>query len=145
MPQRRRLSSRYARGRGWHKKGYREHGNLFLQLKRSYANFSRTCQVNENETIANFIWEMLRKCDFFEGHAIANFYSLLVEFDLGTENPGTPPEGLHFVFFFRRQVLVPSEAMVKTLFDGGETLYVKVSNAYSAFLDECSVAHSRSR
>lgn len=49
------LSRRNVRGGGWHKRGYRERGELYIQLKRSYANFSRTHSVNENATITSFI------------------------------------------------------------------------------------------
>ncbi|KAF2713819.1 hypothetical protein K504DRAFT_462301 [Pleomassaria siparia CBS 279.74] len=106
MPPVRTLSRRNVRGRGWHKKGYREGGNLFFQLKRTYANFSRTHEVNENETITNLILSM---------HG-----------DIMGEDPGSLPEDLHYEFHFRRNCLYPSDDMVKTIMDGGETVYAKV-------------------
>ncbi|KAF2170350.1 hypothetical protein M409DRAFT_51403 [Zasmidium cellare ATCC 36951] len=107
-PARRTLSRRNVRGRGYAKRGYRQNGELSFQLKRSYAHFSRQMDINENETISEPIRAMF--------HSVEN------------EDPGWLPEGLHFAFVLRRQVLVPSEDMVKTLFDGGETLSAKVLN-----------------
>lgn len=45
--------------------------------------------------------------------------------ELGTEDTGPPPEGLHHVFLLRRQAIEPSDAMVKTILDGGETVNAK--------------------
>lgn len=61
MPRARTLSRRNVRGRGWHKRGYREDGELYIQLKRSYAGFSREHSVNENATITEFIRNLYRE------------------------------------------------------------------------------------
>ncbi|CZT15039.1 uncharacterized protein RCC_00949 [Ramularia collo-cygni] len=42
------------------------------------------------------------------------------------EDPGELPEGLHYEFHFRRKLLEPSEDMIKTILDGGETVHAKV-------------------
>ena len=104
MPQARRLSSRSCRGRGWHKRGYRDNGDWYFQLKRSFAYFSRECRINENETITELLRAMWR--------------------DVSDEDVGKP-RFLHFRFFFRRRWLQPSEQVVKTIMRD-ETIYAKV-------------------
>ena len=49
------------RGRGWGKKGYRQNGELFFQLKRSFAAYSRQQTVNEYNSITDLLHEMERK------------------------------------------------------------------------------------
>ena len=61
MPRVRAWSRRNVRGRGWHKRGYRENGELFVQLKRSYAGFSREHSINENATITDLLQGLYRK------------------------------------------------------------------------------------
>ncbi|KAK4495086.1 hypothetical protein PRZ48_013413 [Zasmidium cellare] len=101
-PARRAYSRRNVRGRGYAQRGYRSNGELYFQLKRNYAHFSRQMEVNENESISELIRMM--------------FWSI------EGEDPGQLPEGLNFAFVLRRQLLSPSDDMVKTLFDGGETV-----------------------
>ncbi|KAK4959811.1 hypothetical protein LTR10_002699 [Elasticomyces elasticus] len=88
MPARLTHSSRNVKGRGWHKRGYRDHGELYIQLKRSYAGFSRDLMGEDY---------VLRDGD-----------------------------ALHYEFYAKRQLLVPSDARVNTILDGGETVYAKV-------------------
>lgn len=42
-------------------------------------------------------------------------------------DPGWLPEGLHYEFHFRRQLIEPPDDMVRTILDGGKTVYAKVS------------------
>ncbi|KAK5721873.1 hypothetical protein LTR15_006466 [Elasticomyces elasticus] len=88
MPARLTHSSRNVKGRGWHKKGYRERGYLYIQLKRSYAGFSHDLMGEDY---------VLRDGD-----------------------------ALHYEFYARRQLLMPSDARVNAILDGGETVYAKV-------------------
>ncbi|KXT02134.1 hypothetical protein AC578_5936 [Pseudocercospora eumusae] len=105
------LSSRSVRGRGFQKKGYRDYGELYFQLKRSYAHFSRYCFVNEYGTVRDLLYNM--------------------EDSLGGEEPALP-EGLHVEFHFRKQLVIPSNEIVtrradsEMNMDGGETIYAKV-------------------
>ena len=46
--------------------------------------------------------------------------------DVTGEDPFLP-DGLHYEFYAKRQLLVPSDEMVKSILDGGETVYAKVS------------------
>lgn len=87
---------------------FREDGNLFIQLKRGTYGFSRTHEVNENETIANFVQGMLA--------------------DLSSEDGWCSiPEGWEVVFTGKRQTLdYDSEALVKSIFDGGEVVTAKI-------------------
>ncbi|KZV99151.1 hypothetical protein EXIGLDRAFT_831709 [Exidia glandulosa HHB12029] len=111
MPRARTLSRRNVKGRGWHKRGYRENGELFIQLKRAYCTwpgpFSRTHSVNENATMEEFIHSMAREISMEDGHPL--------------------PEGLFLCFqAFRGKELEQSDELVKTKFDGAETVHAKV-------------------
>ncbi|KAK5686536.1 tyrosine protein phosphatase 1 [Elasticomyces elasticus] len=103
MPTRLTHSSRNVKGRGWHKKGYRERGYLYIQLKRSYAGFSRTHDVNEYSSITEFIHDLM-----------------------GEDYVLRDGDALHYEFYAKRQLLVPSDARVNTILDGGETVYAKI-------------------
>ncbi|KAM3421325.1 hypothetical protein BST61_g1723 [Cercospora zeina] len=105
----RRFSRRNVRGRGWGKKGYRQDGELFFQLKRSFAAYSRQQTINEYNSI----------CDLLRG----------MEQSLRGEDPGALPEGLHYEVHLRRRLIEPSDDMVRTILDGGETVYAKVFDA----------------
>ena len=48
------------------------------------------------------------------------------------------PEGLHYEFHAKRQLLVPSEVSVKSILDGGEMVYAKVSRA--VLLEPCHLS-----
>ncbi|CAK1359294.1 unnamed protein product [Cercospora beticola] len=103
------FSRRNVRGRGWGKKGYRQDGELFFQLKRSYAAYSRQQTINKYNSITDLLRQM--------------------EQTVRGEDPGWLPEDLHYEFHFRRQPIEPSDDMVRTLLDGGETVYAKVFDA----------------
>ncbi|KAK5699469.1 hypothetical protein LTR97_005597 [Elasticomyces elasticus] len=107
MPARLTHSSRNVKGRGWHKKGYRERGYLYIQLKRSYAGFSRTHDVNEYSSITEFIRGLHRDL-------------------MGEDYVLRDGDALHYEFYAKRQLLVPSDARVNTILNGGETVYAKV-------------------
>jgi hypothetical protein len=47
--------------------------------------------------------------------------------DVEGEDPCLPAE-LHYRFYYRRQLLEPSEYMVKLFMNGGETVYAKVAS-----------------
>jgi len=123
MPQ---LSSRNVKGRGWHKKGYREYGQIYFQLKRSYANFSREFSVNENETIARLLDDLHSESSVQRSNKpLRSTLTLCSPGQVSEEDP-FPPDHLHFCFYFRKELLEPSDALAKTILDGGETIYAKV-------------------
>ncbi|KAK9895644.1 hypothetical protein P389DRAFT_195776 [Cystobasidium minutum MCA 4210] len=104
----RRLSSRNCKGRGWHKAGYRENGNLFVQLKRGTYGFSRTHEVNEHDTMADFIHGMVSELMMEDGWC-------------------TLPKDWTIRFTAKRQTLDPeSDASVNSLLDGGETVTANI-------------------
>ncbi|KAK4967960.1 hypothetical protein LTR42_010288 [Elasticomyces elasticus] len=107
MPARLTHSSRNVKGRGWHKRGYRDHGELYIQLKRSYAGFSREHSINEYHSITEFIRGLHRDL-------------------MGEDYVLRDGDALHYEFYAKRQLLVPSDARVNTILDGGETVYAKV-------------------
>ncbi|KAM0316582.1 hypothetical protein ACHAO8_003120 [Botrytis cinerea] len=44
------------------------------------------------------------------------------------------PENLHFEFFLRRTQIIGEDALVGSVFDGGETVYAKVFDNYGVEL-----------
>lgn len=56
-------STRSSRGAGWHKKGYRDHGCMWLNVKRAFhmAPFVRGADFNENEAMEDLINDLLRE------------------------------------------------------------------------------------
>lgn len=52
-PRKTRLSSRKARGAGWHKRGYRDLGGMWINVKAGGA--VRGMDVNENATLKEFV------------------------------------------------------------------------------------------
>ncbi|KAF7921669.1 uncharacterized protein EAE98_008516 [Botrytis deweyae] len=91
----------------WHGKGYREGGDkLFFQLHRSCSygrGFSR----------------------YFESYETANMHDLLGGLENEVSRDYKLPENLHFEFFLRRTQIIGEDALVGSVFDGGETVYAK--------------------
>jgi hypothetical protein len=81
----------------------REIGYLFVNLKRGTYGFSRTHEVNENETISNFVRAMKRDVRTEDGWDIA--------FRLTGAQSSIYPD---------------SEQVMKTILDGGETVTAKI-------------------
>ncbi|ATZ55445.1 hypothetical protein BCIN_12g00410 [Botrytis cinerea B05.10] len=100
----------------WHGKGYREYGNiLFFQLHRSCSSgrgFSR----------------------YFESHETANMHDLLDGIESALSREYQLPENLHLEFFLRRTQIIGEDALVGSVFDGGETVYAKVFDNYGVEL-----------
>ncbi|ESZ92719.1 hypothetical protein SBOR_6884 [Sclerotinia borealis F-4128] len=91
----------------WHGKGYREHGStFFFQLHRSFSGgngFSRSFQVRE----------------------LQNMHELLDSLQREVARECSVPEEFHFDFFVRKTKIEGEEALVGSIFDGGETVYAK--------------------
>ncbi|KAF7947415.1 hypothetical protein EAE96_008503 [Botrytis aclada] len=91
----------------WHGKGYRQSGHiLFFQLHRSCTSgrgFSR----------------------YFESSETANMHDLLDGLKDALSRGYELPENLHFEFFLRRTRIIGEDALVGSVFDGGETVYSK--------------------
>lgn len=87
---------------------HNEHENLFIQLKRGTYGFSRTHEVNENETIADFVDGMIA--------------------DLRTEDYyGQLPRTWRIEFTAKRQTFdEDSTALVKSILDGGEVVTARI-------------------
>jgi len=56
---------RDARGRGWHKKGYRDMGNMWINIRRGSYGHTRGMEVNESSTIKEFWDQAVRACFIF--------------------------------------------------------------------------------
>lgn len=63
MPPMYQQSTRNSRGATWHRKGYRNHGCMWLNVKRAFhiAPFVRGADFNENETMEELINDLLRE------------------------------------------------------------------------------------
>ncbi|KAI0974150.1 hypothetical protein F4678DRAFT_400511 [Xylaria arbuscula] len=107
-------SVRNVRGAGWHRRGYRSNGDMWINVREGSYGFTRGMDVSENSTLSQFVrsvfssWESRYPkgwyCDlFFRKKSVTR---LLVDL----ENTGLDME------------LV----LVKDYFDGGETVYFKL-------------------
>ncbi|THV53600.1 hypothetical protein BGAL_0046g00060 [Botrytis galanthina] len=92
----------------WHGKGYREGGDiLFFQLHRSCSSghgFSR----------------------YFESFETASMHDLRNRLENALSREYELPGNLRFEFFLRRTQIIGEDALVGSMFDGGETVYAKV-------------------
>ncbi|KAF8865410.1 hypothetical protein BDZ45DRAFT_796717 [Acephala macrosclerotiorum] len=93
------------RGKRLQGKGWRDPygGSLYFQLKRD--SFSRCHEVSPRGTMEDLIDDLIR--------------------DVESDYPALD-EGLEFAFFLRKQALQPSNQRAFSVFDGGETVYVKI-------------------
>lgn len=48
-------SRRNVRGAGWHRRGYRDHGDMWINVKEGSYGAVHGMDVNENETLAGFV------------------------------------------------------------------------------------------
>ncbi|KAI1174578.1 hypothetical protein F4777DRAFT_381118 [Nemania sp. FL0916] len=114
-------SMRDVRGAGWHKRGYRSLGAMWINVKECWEGsngHTRGRDVYENETLTSFVRDI--------------FYS----------NASRYPEGWYCELFFKKKsvtrLLVDLEnhgldmdlVLVKDYFDGGETVYFKLFDEY---------------
>ncbi|KAK7040110.1 hypothetical protein VNI00_008622 [Paramarasmius palmivorus] len=105
-PARRQWSTRNARGAGWHKRGYRDHGCMWINVKMGSYGHTRGQDVNEYLTM-NQLWDQ-----------IISSVSMEDGFPL--------PEGWTIGLFSNRKLLPQTDDRIDTLFDGGNTVTVKV-------------------
>ncbi|KDQ57030.1 hypothetical protein JAAARDRAFT_194214 [Jaapia argillacea MUCL 33604] len=109
MPAARR-STRNRRGSGWHRKGYRDNGDMWINVKRAchLRPFVRGHDVNENSTLEEFLTAVVR--------------------DVGAEDGFPVPESWEVDIQRRGKSLwiEPLDAPITDYFDGGETVTVKV-------------------
>ncbi|KAJ3578480.1 hypothetical protein NPX13_g2081 [Xylaria arbuscula] len=117
-------SPRNVRGAGWHRRGYRDHGNMWINVKAGSYGYRRGMNVYENEGLADFVRTVF--------HGRATKY----------------PEGWYWDLFFKRKsltrLLVDLEnhgldmdlILVKDFFDGGETVYFKLFDEGDKQLDQ---------
>ncbi|KAI1765479.1 hypothetical protein GGR53DRAFT_261504 [Hypoxylon sp. FL1150] len=111
-------SQRQVRGSGWHKRGWRDRGSMWINVKQGSYGAVQGMDVNENATLARFV------SDVASGQQTGCYY------------PHT--EGWTWDLFFRRKSLVDmirefkeqgrseDEDLVRDFFDGGETVIWKV-------------------
>ncbi|KAI1108815.1 hypothetical protein F5Y14DRAFT_434688 [Nemania sp. NC0429] len=109
------FSWRDVRGAGWHRRGYRSHGHMWINVKEGSYGHTRGTDVHENRTLSDFVKDVF--------HMWAT---------------GKYPEGWYCDLFFRKKsvtrLLVDLEkhgldmdlVLVKDYFDGGETVYFKL-------------------
>ncbi|KAI1398860.1 hypothetical protein F4819DRAFT_438789 [Hypoxylon fuscum] len=111
-------SRRNVRGAGWHRRGYRDHGDMWINVKEGSYGAVHGMDVNENETLAGFVkWVA-------SSQQRGEYYPHI--------------RGWTFDIFFRRKSLLQmleefeeegraeNEDLVCNFFDGGETVIFKV-------------------
>ncbi|GAW20519.1 hypothetical protein ANO14919_100250 [Xylariales sp. No.14919] len=118
VPPRRRSKPAYARrnvrGAGWHKRGYRDYGCMWINVRQGSYGHTRGTDAPENQTLTAFVKSVF--------HSWASRY----------------PEGWYCDLFFKKKsvtrLLVDLEkhgldtdlVLVRDYFDGGETVYFKL-------------------
>ncbi|TFK46637.1 hypothetical protein OE88DRAFT_1637866 [Heliocybe sulcata] len=109
MPPARR-STRSRRGAGWHKKGYRDRGDMWINIRRAMypGPFVRGTDVNEYATLGGFLDDVTRDVRMEEGFPIPGDWLLDVQ-----------RRG-------KSLFLEPREDPITDYFDGGETVTCKV-------------------
>lgn len=117
------------RGTRFQGKGWRDPcgGGLYFQLKR--ASFSRGHEVFPQTTMSRLIGDLIRKLPFLSPILIEPLYSWPISNKrIGEVKQDYPAldEGLEFAFFLRKKVLEPTNERAFDIFDGGETVYVKI-------------------
>ncbi|KAI1097358.1 hypothetical protein F4804DRAFT_351761 [Jackrogersella minutella] len=112
------MSQRKVRGAGWHRRGWRDLGCMWINVKEGSYGAVHGTDVNENQTLAAFVKDIA-------------FYQ-----QRGMVYPHI--EGWTWDLFFRRKSLVEmleefeeqgmaeDEVLVRDYFDGGETVIWKV-------------------
>ncbi|KAI0383250.1 hypothetical protein F5Y04DRAFT_250923 [Hypomontagnella monticulosa] len=112
------FSRRKVKGAGWHRRGWRDHGCMWINIKEGSYGPAHGIDVNENDTLAGFVRyvvSMQRGRDHF-AHG----------------------DGWTWGLYFRRKSLVEmleefeeegiaeEDVLVRDYFDGGETVIFKV-------------------
>ncbi|KAI0828430.1 hypothetical protein F5Y06DRAFT_223453 [Hypoxylon sp. FL0890] len=112
------MSRRNVRGAGWHRRGYRDYGDMWINIKEGSYGAVHGMDVNENATLASFV-KLVASCQRS---------SVYYPHD----------EGWTYDIFFRRKSLLTmlvefeqqgraeDEDLVRDYFDGGETVIWKV-------------------
>ncbi|EMR63757.1 hypothetical protein UCREL1_9284 [Eutypa lata UCREL1] len=111
-------SSRKARGAGWHRRGYRDSGDLWINVREGSYGSVKGRDENENETLRAFVrhvFDSWNACHYPEDWYCDLFFRKrsLIRLLVDLENKGVEEH----------------EVIVRDYFDGGETVYFKVFNA----------------
>ncbi|KAL6309930.1 hypothetical protein BKA93DRAFT_756838 [Sparassis latifolia] len=98
-------SRRNARGAGWHKRGYRDNGCMWINVRRGSYGHIRGQDVNDSSTISEFWNDVVRGVMMEDGFPIPADWSV----------------GL----YSNKRLIERSDARIDTIFDGGENVIVK--------------------
>ncbi|KAJ7106419.1 hypothetical protein C8R43DRAFT_937515 [Mycena crocata] len=111
-------STRNVKGMGAMKKGHRNNGEMWINIRRSWGGFSRGADFNENLTIAEFVDQVIRNVQTEEGF---QFFQ----------------EGWYVeVHSFKKALDADDNVeMIKERFNGAETVHAKVLNEYGQVMD----------
>ncbi|KAL4257131.1 hypothetical protein AB1N83_009510 [Pleurotus pulmonarius] len=99
-------SRRNCRGAGWHKRGYRDNGCMWINVRRGSYGCTRGQDLNERCTIREFWDQVVSSIQMEDGFPI--------------------PQGWSFEVSSKKKIIIPSDDLVTTIFDGGENVYVKI-------------------
>jgi len=95
------------------KKGHRTNGEMWINIRRSYGGFTRGSYFNENLTVGELVDEAIREVMREEG-----FQNFPVDWYLEVQS-------------HRRALDPDSQQMIKELFNGAETIHVKVFDQHA--------------
>ncbi|KAK1225958.1 hypothetical protein PQX77_011090 [Marasmius sp. AFHP31] len=104
------LSTRNAEGEGWHKRGHRYDGDMWIIVKMGTGGHTRGQYVNEHLTLSE-VWRQILES--------------VVEEEEGFQQLPFP-EGWVVGLFSRGRLVPETDDLVTTIFDGGNTITVKV-------------------
>ncbi|KZT23960.1 hypothetical protein NEOLEDRAFT_1149021 [Neolentinus lepideus HHB14362 ss-1] len=112
MPPARR-STRSRRGAGWHKKGYRDGGDMWINVRRAMyvGPFVRGMDVNEYSTLEDFLNDVTIVIGYVE---MEEGFPIPEDWMLDVQRRG------------KSLFVEPMEASITDYFDGGETVTCKV-------------------
>ncbi|KAJ7600745.1 hypothetical protein C8J56DRAFT_16658 [Mycena floridula] len=100
-------SRRNVRGAGWHRRGYRDAGCMWINVKLGSYGHVRGQDVQEDMSINDFWNQVIRGIEMEDGFPL--------------------PAGWTFGLYSRRKLLEQSDTeRIDTIFDGGETVTVKI-------------------
>ncbi|KAI2638774.1 hypothetical protein GGS26DRAFT_542816 [Hypomontagnella submonticulosa] len=116
------MSQRKVKGAGWHRRGWRDNGRMWINIKDGSYGPVHGMDVNENDTLARFVRYVVYR------QTMSDYYP--------------QKEGWTWDLQFRRKSLIAmldefeeegipeDEVLVRDYFDGGETVIFKVFDEY---------------
>ena len=109
------------------KKGHRNNGEMWINIRRSYAGFSRGSYFNENMTIGELVDAAARELTFRVYGAILLMVYISGEVMMEEGFQNFPADWYIEVQSHRKALDPDSNVTLNEVFDGAETIHAKVS------------------